>query len=178
MYRKLYPAAKFPDGHTDLAVSLNNVGIVLESLGRLESALEHYQQALAMRRKLYPAAKFPDGHADLAGSLNNMGVVLESLGRLEAALEHHQQALAMNRKLYPGHQVPRRPHRPGPQPEQRGECAAVSGPAGVGPGALPAGAGHAPKLFPAAKFPDGHTHLASSLNNVGSVLKSLGRLEA
>ena len=59
MKRKLYPADKFPDGHTDLAESLNNLGVVLRSLGRREGALEHYQQALAMRRKLYPPTSFP-----------------------------------------------------------------------------------------------------------------------
>ena len=83
------------------------MGIVLESLGRLEAALEHHQQALAMNAKALPAKdKFPDGHADLAASLNNLGGVLQSLGRLEAALEHYQQALAMYRKLYPPDKFP------------------------------------------------------------------------
>ena len=85
MRRKLYPADKFPDGQADLAISLNNMGCVLQSVGRLEGALEHHQQALAMRRKLYSAVRFPDGHAYLAQSLGNLGMILDSLGRLQGA---------------------------------------------------------------------------------------------
>ena len=81
MNQKLYPKERFPDGHPELADSLNNMGGVLQSLGESGKALPYYEQALAMNQKLYPKERFPDGHPDLAGSLNNMGSVLAVVGR-------------------------------------------------------------------------------------------------
>src|SRR5262245_20335123 len=105
--RQLYPREQFPDGHRNLASSLNNVGITLRALGRPEEALTHLQQAQATYRRLYPPQRFPDGHPDLAGSFNGVGNVLQDLGRPEAAREQLQQAVAMNRKLFPaGHAEP------------------------------------------------------------------------
>jgi tetratricopeptide (TPR) repeat protein len=99
--RKLYPAAKYPDGHPDIAQSLNNMGAVLLSSGSAHQALPFYEQALAMRRRLYPAPKYPDGHPDIAQSLNSMGNVLVSVGLAEKALPFFEQALAMRRRLDP-----------------------------------------------------------------------------
>jgi tetratricopeptide (TPR) repeat protein len=59
LFQNLYPAAKFPSGHPDLARILNNLGVLLRAQGRYAQALPYVEQALAMRQKLYPAAKFP-----------------------------------------------------------------------------------------------------------------------
>jgi CHAT domain-containing protein len=99
MRRRLYPESKYPAGHPDLANSLNNLGAVLDSMGRLEPALGYYEQALAMRRRLYPESKYPAGHPDLANSLNNLGGLLWAMGRPEPALGYHEQALAMYSRL-------------------------------------------------------------------------------
>src|SRR5262249_39172995 len=84
--QRLHPHAQYPDGHPQLAHSLNHLGAVLEAMGRPEAALGYFEQALAMYRRLYPASQYPAGHPDLAQSLNNLGFVLESMGRYEAAL--------------------------------------------------------------------------------------------
>jgi CHAT domain-containing protein len=99
MHRRLYPPARFPDGHFELAEGLNNVGVALTFLGRLEEALEHHQQVLAMRRKLFSPAQFPDGHPELALSLNNVGMALLVTGRPVAAAEILAEALRMQRGL-------------------------------------------------------------------------------
>ncbi len=52
------------------------MGQLLQSLGRVNEAVEHYREALDMRRKLYPADTFPRGHPELVSSLNFMGQVL------------------------------------------------------------------------------------------------------
>src|SRR5260221_6746622 len=83
-----------PNGHPDLALSLNNVGLALRDLGRAEPALEHSQQALAMCRKLYPEKRFPDGHPYLALRLDNTRDAQRELVRADASLEHSQHALA------------------------------------------------------------------------------------
>src|SRR5205085_2500823 len=97
MNQRFYPPDKLPQGHPDLATSLNNLGVVLDSLGQAERALPHYQKALDMRQRLYPPDKLPQGHPDLAHSLNNLGFVLEKLGQAERALTNSQKALDMYR---------------------------------------------------------------------------------
>ena len=52
MYRKLYPTAKYPDGHPHLVASLSNMGVVLESMGQAEQAQLHCRDALAMQQRL------------------------------------------------------------------------------------------------------------------------------
>jgi hypothetical protein len=56
---QLYPPGRFPDGHIDLATSLNNLAFVLTTLGRPSEALVYDERALAMREKLYPPRSFP-----------------------------------------------------------------------------------------------------------------------
>src|SRR4051812_24049895 len=50
--QRLYPPTEYPEGHADLAGSLNNLGFVLQEMGRLEPALDCHEQALAMMRRL------------------------------------------------------------------------------------------------------------------------------
>ena len=59
MYRKLYAADKYPDGHPALAGSLNNMGGLLDAQGEYGRAKPFYRDALVMLKKLYPAAKYP-----------------------------------------------------------------------------------------------------------------------
>jgi CHAT domain-containing protein len=95
MRQKLYPAAKYPNGHPDLATSLNNLGFLLQEQGLYAQALPYLEQGLAIRQKLYPAAQYPDGHLDVAMSLNNLGVLLWAQGRYAQALPFYEQALAL-----------------------------------------------------------------------------------
>ncbi len=99
MYRKLYPASKYPDGHPDLARGISNLGFLLDVMGSYEKALPHYEQALAMNRNLYPASKYPDGHTHLAIGIHNLGFLLQAMGWYEKALPHYEQALAVRQKL-------------------------------------------------------------------------------
>jgi tetratricopeptide (TPR) repeat protein len=54
---QLYPKGKYPQGHTDLALSLNDLGTLLKAQGDYGKALACYQKALAMFESLYPRAK-------------------------------------------------------------------------------------------------------------------------
>jgi tetratricopeptide (TPR) repeat protein len=98
-YQRLYPAARYPDGHPDLAISLNNLGFLLQQTGQLTRALPYIEQALAMKFKLYATSHFPDGHFDLVVGLNNPGFLLQALGQPAKALPFYEQALAMRQKL-------------------------------------------------------------------------------
>ncbi|MDZ8107598.1 MAG: tetratricopeptide repeat protein [Nostoc sp. DedQUE12a] len=61
----------------------NNLGFVLDELGRLEAAIASYQTAL----RLDPS--FPTAH-------NNLGYVLYNQGKLEAAIAHYQTAMRLD----------------------------------------------------------------------------------
>jgi len=175
--RKLYPAAKHPDGHPDLAGCLNTLGALLAVMGSYEKALPHYEQALAMYRKLYPAAKYPDGHRDLAQSINNLGGLLNDMGSIEKALPHYEQALAMYRKLYPPSQ-----YSDG-HPQLAGSInnlGALLNELGSHEEALPhyeQALAMYRKLYPAAKYPDGHPNLATNINSLGILLQVMGQSE-
>jgi tetratricopeptide (TPR) repeat protein len=99
MRHTLYPPGKYPDGHPELATSLNNVGFVLRARGEYGLAEPFFSDALAMRQQLYPKEKYPDGHPDLAQSLNNVGFLLEARGEYGRAEPFYQGALAMTQRL-------------------------------------------------------------------------------
>ena len=82
MDQALYPKERYPQGHPDLATSLNNLGLLLQAQGDYGEARAYLQRALAMHQALYPKERYPQGHPDLATSLNNLGVLLQAQGRL------------------------------------------------------------------------------------------------
>src|SRR6188508_3194667 len=49
--RKIYPVATYPDGHPDLANSLNGLGVLLQTMASYEPARLHLEESLAMRQK-------------------------------------------------------------------------------------------------------------------------------
>ena len=80
MDQALYPKDRYPHGHADLALSLNNLGYLLRAQGSYGDARVYFERALAMRQSLYPKDRYPQGHPDLADSLNNLGSVLQAQG--------------------------------------------------------------------------------------------------
>jgi tetratricopeptide (TPR) repeat protein len=96
-------AAEFPAVpayRRDLALSHNNLGLLLADLGQRAAAEEQVRKALAIREKL--AAEFPavpDYRQHLAGSHGNLGLLLAGLGQGAAAQEQYRQALAIFEKL-------------------------------------------------------------------------------
>ncbi|WP_438014204.1 tetratricopeptide repeat protein [Sorangium sp. So ce315] len=90
-YRKLaatQPAAFLPD----LAMSLNNLGLMQSELGQCEAALASTQEAVEQYRKLaagQDAAFLPH----LVTSLNNLGAIQSELGQREGALASTQEAV-------------------------------------------------------------------------------------
>jgi tetratricopeptide (TPR) repeat protein len=83
-------------------VPLNNLGSVLESLGKSKEAKPYYVQALEMRNRLYPGSD----HPNIAMSLNNLGGVLDSLKDLKEAKLYFEKAFEMRKRLYPNSDHP------------------------------------------------------------------------
>jgi CHAT domain-containing protein/Tfp pilus assembly protein PilF len=102
--RKLYSNDRYPDGHVDLAQSLNDLGTLLQEQGDNVNAERYWRDALDMRRALYPKNRCPKGHEDLAYSLHNLGFLFVAQGLYVKAEPFYRDALAMRQALYPeGH---------------------------------------------------------------------------
>ena len=80
--------------HIDVAVSLNNLASLYESLGEYEKALPLYQEALAIFQK-----RLGEENTAVAISLNNLAHLYQLMGRYEQALSFYQKTLEMRRKI-------------------------------------------------------------------------------
>ena len=91
------------DGRTelanDLAVTLNNKGNALDTLGRAGEALEAHAEAERIRRRLVEEEGRTELANDLARTLNNKGIALAALGRAGDALEAFAEAERIWRRL-------------------------------------------------------------------------------
>src|SRR5579872_353543 len=100
--RRLYPKDQFPDGHTDLASSLNNLAFLYSSQGKLRDAEPFYKDALEIRKRLIKG----QDHPDLALSLNNLATLYKDLGRLGDAEPLNRDAVEMYKRLFKGQDHP------------------------------------------------------------------------
>jgi tetratricopeptide (TPR) repeat protein len=83
-----------PD-HADTALSLNNLGYLLQAQGDLVGARPYYERALVIYEKVLG----PD-HPETAVSLNNLGVLLRTHGDLVGARPYYESALAICEKAF------------------------------------------------------------------------------
>jgi tetratricopeptide (TPR) repeat protein len=172
--RKLYPARRYPQGHPDLARSLNNLGFMLWTQEEYGPALDYFRQALRMNQQLYPKERYPQGHEDLATSLYHLGALLQAQGQYDQALDSYRQALQMYQGLYPKERYPQG-HEDlattlnnlgGLLQEQREYGQALD----YDRQALQM----FQQLYPKGRYPQGHPDLAASLFNLGALLKDQG----
>ena len=174
--RKLYPPARFPEGHPELAQSLNNLAFLLQAQGQYAHAESFSRDALAMDRKLYPLARFPDGHPHLAQCLNNLASMFLMQGMLAQAEPLLREALAMRQRLYP-------PARyPAGHPDlanSLNSLAFLLEAQGQYTHAEPffrEALAMRQRLYPPARYPAGHPDLVVSLSNLASLLRTQGKL--
>jgi CHAT domain-containing protein len=167
IYRTLYPKTRFPEGHTNLANSLNSLGAMYYSAGEYQKAEPLVREALAMTRALFPRRKYPDGHLELALSLNNLASLHQAAGEYGKAEPLAREALEMHRALYPRAKFP----------DGHAELATSLNNLGV----LYKSAGEYDKaeplvrealemnraLYPRAKYSRGHADLANSIYLLG-----------
>ncbi|WP_108646466.1 toll/interleukin-1 receptor domain-containing protein [Polynucleobacter rarus] len=86
---------QFGTDAADTAKSLNDLGNLLETLGRYDEAEPLLRRALAIREKVLG----PE-HPDTAKSLDNLGYLLGTLGRYHEAELLHNRALAISEKVF------------------------------------------------------------------------------
>lgn len=93
--RRRFPTDEFPNGHVDIANSLNNLALLLQVQGKLAEAEPYYRECLEMKKHLYKG-----DHRDLARSLNNLATLLQAQGKQADAEPICRDALAMYRRLF------------------------------------------------------------------------------
>ena len=94
---RLAKAAHPTGDHSDVAASMNNLGLVYQGLGRFSDALPIFEAAVHMSQRLHKGDDL-----DVAGCLNSYALCLDYLGRWAEALPRFQDALAMLERLYKG----------------------------------------------------------------------------
>jgi len=95
--RRAYTEVEFPDGHINLAASLNNLAVLLKAQGRLAEAEPLLKDALGMNKRL-----FKGDHPQVAASLNNLAALHQDLGKLAEAEPFVTDALDMRKRLFKG----------------------------------------------------------------------------
>lgn len=107
MWRGLHPEKSEPNGHPEIADTLNNMGVALMRQGKYEAAEDWHRQALAMRRRLYPKSQFPLGHIKIAKSLAELSSTFQLRGRTVEAAMCRKAAVEMASRLKTGQAIPR-----------------------------------------------------------------------
>ncbi len=172
IHERLYPKTEYPDGHADLARSLNAMGFLLKAQGAVFEARRYYERALAMYQALYPKERYPQGHPDLATSLNNLGALLKAQGAYGDARDYHERALAMVRGLYPKEQYQQGHPDVARSLNEMGNLLQAQGASIEARGYYERALAMKESLYPKELHPQGHPSLATSLNNMGSLLES------
>jgi len=149
-----------PEGHPEIATSLNNLAGLYESQGRSAEAEPLYDEALKICRKA-----LPEGHPDIATSLNNLATLYKSQGRSAEAEPLYNEALEIFCKALPeGH------------PNIASSLNNLAG--------LYNSQGRYAEAEPLYEealtirrkaLPEGHPEIATSLNNLALLYKSQGR---
>ncbi|ABE04715.1 Tetratricopeptide repeat-containing protein [Rickettsia bellii RML369-C] len=91
IFQKLYQG-----NHSDIAKSLNNIGVAYNNLGDIFKGLKYLRKALKMNQALYQG-----NHPCIATSLNNVGLACRDLGDNSKGLQYLEEALKMFQELYP-----------------------------------------------------------------------------
>ena len=78
----------------NVATLLNELGYILNTLGKPCKAITYYEQALAIDRAVYGNA-----HPNVAIDLNNLGCAWDDLDKHRKAIDYYEQALAIDRAV-------------------------------------------------------------------------------
>eukprot|EP00814_Leptocylindrus_danicus_P003704 CAMPEP_0116041652 /NCGR_PEP_ID=MMETSP0321-20121206/25185_1 /TAXON_ID=163516 /ORGANISM="Leptocylindrus danicus var. danicus, Strain B650" /LENGTH=491 /DNA_ID=CAMNT_0003521905 /DNA_START=95 /DNA_END=1571 /DNA_ORIENTATION=- len=76
------------ENHMSVAITNNNMGIVLNKLKRYEDAMEKYWESLRVKK-----LKLRKDHVNIAGTLHNMGVVHKNKKEYDMAMACYEEAL-------------------------------------------------------------------------------------
>ena len=174
MSEALHPKRRYPRGHLNLAVSLNNVGALLLDQGAYGEARGYLERALEMRQALYPKEQYPRGHIELAVSLNNLAVLLSEQGAYGEARGYSERSLAMRQALYPKEQYPQGHAELARSLMSLSILLHDQGAYGEARSFYERALAMNQALYPKEQYPHGHPDLARSLGDLASALQDQG----
>ena len=172
MCQTLYPKARYPLGHPNLATCLNNLGYVLWRQGNAGEGRKYLQRALEMDEALHPKARYPQGHPSLASNLNNLGGLLEAQGNYKEAREYYERALEMRKTLYPKDRYPLGHPLLAQGFNNLGYLLQAQGNYEEARGYCERAVEMLRALYSRAQYPQGHPYLALGLYNMGDLLQT------
>jgi Tfp pilus assembly protein PilF len=98
VYERALALARLSGAETDVAMTLNNLGLLQRDQNRMEEAGQAFAEALKTYRKL--AETHPDTYLpDVAMMLDNLGNLQSDQNRMEEASKAYAEALTIRRKL-------------------------------------------------------------------------------
>jgi CHAT domain-containing protein len=166
---KLYPEARFPQGHPELATSINNLAYLYRAQGQYPRAEPLFVRALRMREKLYPRTRYPQGHSDLATSINNLAVQYYVQGDHARAEPLFRRVLHMYEALYPREKYPRGHPALGLGINNLAVLHKEQGQYAAAETLYRRALRLFEELYPRAEYPQGHPDLATSINNLADL---------
>ncbi|MEG4031917.1 CHAT domain-containing tetratricopeptide repeat protein, partial [Microcoleus sp. Pol8_C1] len=91
-YNQALPIRREVGDRAGVATTLNNIGVVYNSISQPQEALKYYNQALPIRREV-------GDRAGVATTLNNIGEVYNRISQPQEALKYYNQALPIMREV-------------------------------------------------------------------------------
>ena len=80
--------------HPDTLISIGNMGVLLEMMGKLEEAMPYFREALEGKRRV-----LGDDHPGTLTSINNTAALLDSMGKHAEAEPYYREALKGRRRV-------------------------------------------------------------------------------
>ena len=106
IYQQLYPEEGYPEGLSETASCLDDLGFLTSMQEDYQTAYDMYQQTVELYRQLYPPDDYPAGHEKLARALSNAAQQADYLDFNDEAIEYLEQAVAMYGRLYAPDEYP------------------------------------------------------------------------
>jgi CHAT domain-containing protein len=173
MRRALYPKKDYPNGHPDLAQSINGLGFLHKAAREFGKAEALFREALGMYRAQFPREKYPSGHPILALSISNLGLLHQDAGEYGKAKPLFREALAMVRVLYPREEYPNGHIHLAISINHLASLHQAAGEHGKAGPLFREALAMRRALYPKKDYPNGHHVLATSIHNLASLYEDV-----
>ncbi len=174
MREQLYPKAHYPQGHPELADSINSLAVIHWSQGEFTLAAPFYRRGLEMCEALYPSDFFPQGHPVLAMAILGPGALHYQLGEYARAEPYYQRALHMYDALFPKELYPKGHPDLAVVINNLAELYRVEGEYARAEPLYQRALGMYEAMYPPKEFPRGNHQLAISINNLAALYNEQG----
>ena len=175
MHQSLYPKERYPQGHPDLARSLNNLGSLLQAQGSYGEARAVLRASAGDVPVALPQGPLPAGPPRPGHQPEQSGHLLRAQGSYGEARRTTSVRWRCAQLLYPKDRYPQGHPDLASSLNNLGDLLQAQGSYGRGAGLLSSERWRcASRSTPRDSYPQGHPDLATSLNNLGALLQAQG----